>query len=61
MKLPRREFLEAGEAPLELPFGDEPLGEPPFGERPLGGDTPLKNTSFSAGSGTEAKRAEVKT
>ena len=64
VKLPRREFREtreAGDAPLELPLGDEPLGEPPFGERPRGGDVPLRKTSLSAGSGTEAKRAEVNT
>ena len=61
VKLPLREFLEAGDAPLELPLGEEPRGEPPLGERPLRGEAPLKNTSFSAGSGTEAKRAEVKT
>ena len=61
VKLPLREFREAGEAPLELAVGEDPLGEPPLGERPLGGETPLRKTSFSAGSGTEAKRAEVKT
>lgn len=66
MKLPLRESLEAGEAPLEEPLGEDPRGEEPFGELPLGdlplgGETPLRKTSSCAGSGTEAKRAAVKT
>jgi len=70
VKLPLREILEAGEAPLDPPFGDPPLdppfgdpprGEGPLGDRPRGEDAPRRKTSLSAGSGMEANRAEVNT
>lgn len=61
MKLPLREFLEAGEAPRDPPFGDPPRGEDPLGDRPRGEEAPLRKTSLSAGSGVEAKRADVNT